>query len=53
MDEATVPHVSQVPVHNSAIRLEEDRLCTLVVISVRPDGTKELIVNRGRLPGER
>lgn len=26
------------------IRLEEDRLCTLVMIGVRPDGTKELIV---------
>jgi len=25
------------------IRLEEDRLCTLVMIGVRPDGTKELI----------
>ena len=25
------------------IRLEDDRLCTLVVIGVRPDGTKELI----------
>src|SRR5690606_5275401 len=25
------------------IRLEEDRLCALVVIGVRPDGTKELI----------
>jgi len=25
------------------IRLEEDRLCTLVLIGVRPDGTKELI----------
>ncbi len=25
------------------IRLEEDRLCTLVIIGVRPDGTKELI----------
>jgi putative transposase len=25
------------------IRLEEDRLCTLVVMGVRPDGTKELI----------
>jgi transposase-like protein len=25
------------------IRLEEDRLCTLVVLGVRPDGTKELI----------
>jgi putative transposase len=25
------------------IRLEEDRLCTLVIMGVRPDGTKELI----------
>ena len=25
------------------IRLAEDRLCTLVMIGVRPDGTKELI----------
>lgn len=25
------------------VRLEDDRLCTLVVIGVRPDGTKELI----------
>ena len=25
------------------IRLEDDRLCTLVVIGVRPDGTKELV----------
>jgi transposase-like protein len=25
------------------VRLEEDRLCTLVLIGVRPDGTKELI----------
>lgn len=25
------------------IRLEEDRLCTLVMLGVRPDGTKELI----------
>ena len=25
------------------IRLEEDRLCTLVLIGVRPDGTKELL----------
>ena len=25
------------------IRLEEDRLCTLVMIGVRPDGTKELL----------
>jgi transposase-like protein len=25
------------------IRLEDDRLCTLVVLGVRPDGTKELI----------
>jgi transposase-like protein len=25
------------------IRLEDDRLCTLVMIGVRPDGTKELI----------
>ena len=25
------------------VRLEEDRLCTLVVIGVRPDGTKELV----------
>ncbi len=25
------------------IRLEEDRLCALVMIGVRPDGTKELI----------
>ena len=25
------------------IRLEEDRLCTLVVIGVRADGTKELV----------
>lgn len=25
------------------IRLEDDRLCTLVIIGVRPDGTKELI----------
>src|SRR5262249_23299903 len=26
------------------VRLEDDRLCTLVMIGVRPDGTKELIV---------
>ena len=25
------------------VRLEEDRLCTLVMVGVRPDGTKELI----------
>ena len=25
------------------IRLEEDRLCTLVIVGVRPDGTKELV----------
>ena len=25
------------------VRLEDDRLCTLVIIGVRPDGTKELI----------
>ena len=25
------------------IRLEEDRLCCLVIVSVRPDGTKELV----------
>ena len=25
------------------VRLEDDRLCTLVMIGVRPDGTKELI----------
>lgn len=25
------------------IRLEDDRLCTLVIIGVRPDGTKELV----------
>jgi len=25
------------------VRLEDDRLCTLVVIGVRPDGTKELV----------
>lgn len=25
------------------VRLEEDRLCTLVLIGVRPDGTKELL----------
>jgi transposase-like protein len=25
------------------VRLEEDRLCTLVVVGVRPDGTKELV----------
>lgn len=25
------------------IRLEDDRLCTLVLMGVRPDGTKELI----------
>ncbi len=25
------------------VRLEEDRLCTLVILGVRPDGTKELI----------
>src|SRR5207244_11150141 len=25
------------------VRLEEDRLCTLVIIGVRPDGTKELV----------
>ena len=25
------------------VRLEEDRLCTLVMIGVRPDGTKELL----------
>jgi putative transposase len=26
------------------VRLEDDRLCTLVMIGVRPDGTKELLV---------
>jgi putative transposase len=26
-----------------SVRLEEDRLCTLLMIGVRPDGTKELI----------
>jgi transposase-like protein len=26
------------------VRLEDDRLCTLVMIGVRPDGTKELVV---------
>ena len=25
------------------IRLEEDRLCTLVILGVRADGTKELV----------
>jgi len=25
------------------VRLEEDRLCTLVIVGVRPDGTKELV----------
>jgi transposase-like protein len=25
------------------VRLEDDRLCTLVMIGARPDGTKELI----------
>ena len=25
------------------VRLDDDRLCTLVMIGVRPDGTKELI----------
>jgi transposase-like protein len=25
------------------VRLEEDRLCTLVLIGARPDGTKELL----------
>jgi hypothetical protein len=25
------------------VRLEDDRLCTLVMIGVRPDGTKEMI----------
>jgi putative transposase len=30
------------------VRLEEDRLCTLVFIGVRPDGTKELLVVTGR-----
>jgi putative transposase len=25
------------------VRLEDDRLCTLVMIGVRPDGTKELV----------
>jgi hypothetical protein len=34
------------------IRLEEDRLCALVMIGVRPDGTKELIAIEERLPGE-
>src|SRR5690606_34168696 len=29
------------------IRLEEDRLCALVVIGARPDGTKELIAIEG------
>jgi putative transposase len=28
---------------NFNVRLEDDRLCTLVMIGVRPDGTKELI----------
>src|SRR4029450_7905027 len=29
------------------VRLEDDRLCTLVVIGARPDGTKELIAVEG------
>jgi putative transposase len=29
------------------IRLEEDRLCTLVIVGVRPDGTKELVALAG------
>jgi hypothetical protein len=32
------------------VRLEEDRLCTLVMIGVRPCGTKELIALKDRLP---
>ena len=28
---------------NFNIRLEDDRLCTLVMIGVRPDGTKERV----------
>ncbi|MBA4159660.1 MAG: hypothetical protein H0X65_19615 [Gemmatimonadetes bacterium] len=28
------------------IRLEEDRLCTLVIMGVRPDGTWELMLPR-------
>ncbi len=27
----------------TGLRLEEDRLCTLVILGARPDGTKELI----------
>ena len=30
------------------IRLEEDRLCTLVLIGVRPDGTKEVVTPEDR-----
>ena len=32
--------------------LEEERLCTLVLIGARADGQKELIAGRGRLPRE-
>ena len=35
------------------IRLEEERLCTLVLIGVRPDGTQGSGRPGGRLPGER
>ena len=32
------------------VRLEDDRLCTLVMIGVRPDGTKELITVKDSSP---
>jgi hypothetical protein len=35
------------------IRLEDERLCALVLIGVRPDGTKEVVALGGRLPRER
>ena len=34
------------------IRLEDDHLCTLVLIGARPDGTKELVALEGRLSGK-
>lgn len=36
-------HRASVRPYHFRIRLEEDRLCCLVVIGVRPDGTKELV----------
>ena len=35
------------------VRLEDDRLCTLVMIGARADGTKELIAVEDPAPGYR